>query len=85
MAFLGVDHYGIYHFVNAGYCSRYDFARKILELSNRQHIPVEPITLADYPRPSSPPKFSPLLNQCGAALGITLKPWEEALEKFLNR
>jgi len=82
---IETDQYGIYHFVNSGYCSRYDYARKILEFTGRQHISLEPITLADYPRPSTPPKFSPLLNQCGAALGITLPPWEEALEKFLKR
>lgn len=82
---IETDHYGIYHFTNSGYCSRYDYARKILELTGHPHIILEPITLADYPRPSTPPRFSPLLNQCGAALGITLQPWEEALEDFLTR
>lgn len=76
--------YGVYHFVNSGYCSRLEFARKILDLSGRAGVPVEPITLADYPRPSTPPKFSPLANLCGAALGLTLPPWEEALERFLR-
>jgi len=76
--------YGIYHLTNSGYCSRYDFARRILDLSGRRHIPVEPITLADYPRLSNPPKFSALANVCAAALGITLRPWAEALEEFLS-
>lgn len=82
---IETDHYGIYHFVNEGYCSRYDYARKILSLTGRAQVPVEPITLADYPRPSQPPKFSALVNQCGAALGIKLPAWEEALERFLIR
>jgi dTDP-4-dehydrorhamnose reductase len=77
--------YGIYHIVNEGYCSRFDFAQKILELSHRSHIPLEPITLADFPRPSTPPKFIPLSNMCGAALGITLRRWEDALKEFLTR
>ncbi len=76
--------YGIYHLTNAGYCSRYDFARRILDLSGRSHVPIEPITLADYPRPSTPPPFSPLANFAAAALGITLQPWEAALETFLK-
>jgi len=76
--------YGIYHLTNSGYCSRYDFARRILALSGRAHIPVEPITLADYPRPSTPPPFSPLDNFAAAALGITLRPWEDALAEFLG-
>jgi len=77
--------YGVYHLTNSGYCSRYDYARKILELSGRGHIPVEPITLADYPRPSTPPKYCPLANTAAAALGITLRPWEDALAEFLKK
>ena len=74
--------YGIYHFVNAGYCSRYDFAKEILRLGGRGDIPVQPITLADYPRPSTVPPFTPLANTSGAALGITLRPWQEALQAY---
>ncbi len=81
---IETEQYGLYHFVNAGHCSRYEYAKKILALTGRAQVSVEPITLDQYPRPSTPPKFSPLLNLCGAALGITLCPWEEALEKFLK-
>jgi dTDP-4-dehydrorhamnose reductase len=82
---ISAGRFGIYHLTNAGHCSRYEYARKILELSGRGHIPVEPITLADYPRPSTPPPFAPLANTAAAALGITLRPWEEALEEFLRK
>src|SRR5512139_1662507 len=40
--------YGVYHFTNDGACSRYELAQKILELSGRAHIPIEPITLKDF-------------------------------------
>ena len=76
--------YGIYHFTNAGACSRYEFAQKILELSGRAHIPIEPIVLADYARPSTPPPFAPLRNFCGAQLGIMLRPWQDALADYLQ-
>ncbi len=75
--------FGIYHLTNAGYCSRYDLARTALELAGRD-APVEPIALADYPRPSTPPRFSALANQAAAALGLTLRPWEVALEEFIR-
>jgi dTDP-4-dehydrorhamnose reductase len=75
--------YGIYHFTNDGACSRYEFARKILELSGRAHIPIEPILLKDYPRPSTPPPFAPLRNFCGVQIGITLRPWADALADYL--
>ncbi len=76
--------YGIYHFVNSGYCSRYDYARRILDLTGRGHVPIQPITVADFARPSMPPRFSPLANLNGASLGITLRPWQEALADFLR-
>ena len=74
--------YGIYHFTNAGLCSRYDFAVKILQLAGMGHVPVEPITSDQYPRLSTPPPYAPLRNFCGAALGITLRPWEDALKAY---
>jgi len=76
--------YGIYHLTNAGYCSRYDFAKEILRLSGRGHVPIEPITLADYQRPSIVPPFTPLANTKGAELGIELRPWQEALVAYFE-
>ena len=83
-ALIRTGAYGVYHLTNAGYCSRYDFAREILRLSGREHVPVEPITLADFQRASTPPRFAPLANTAAAALGITLRPWQEALVEFLK-
>ncbi len=76
--------YGIYHFTNDGSCSRFEFAQKILELSGRSHIPIEPILLKDFPRPSTPPPYAPLRNFCGAQIGITLRPWQDALADYLQ-
>lgn len=77
--------FGVYHLTNAGYCSRYEFAREILRLSGREHVPVEPITLAEFRRASTPPAFAPLANTAADALGITLRPWQEALTEFLEQ
>jgi len=80
---IRTDHYGIYHFTNEGICSRYDFVIKILELSDRGHVPVHPITSDQYTRASTPPLYAPIRNFCAAtALGITLRPWEEALRDY---
>ncbi|MCX7683519.1 MAG: dTDP-4-dehydrorhamnose reductase [Anaerolineae bacterium] len=75
--------YGIYHLVNDGYCSRYEYVCRVLQLAGRGHIPVRPIALADFRRASTPPRFAPLANTAAAALGITLRPWQEAVEEFL--
>ena len=76
------EQYGIFHFTNSGFCSRYDWARKILELSGRRQVPVEPITADQWPRAAAPPLYAPLVNFAGAALGITLRPWVEALQGY---
>jgi dTDP-4-dehydrorhamnose reductase len=76
--------YGIYHFTNADYCSRFDFAREILRLSGREQIPIQPITLADYPRPSVVPHFTALANTNGPEVGIELRPWQAALAAFFE-
>ncbi len=77
--------YGIYHFTNQGYCSRFDFAKEILRLSGRENIPVQPITLAEYSRPSNVPSFTPLANIKGATLGIELRAWQEALAAYFKQ
>ena len=79
---IHTEHYGIYHFTNSGMCSRYDLARAVLELAGRGSVPVEPITSDQWPRASTPPLHCALHNFAGAALGITLRPWREALEDY---
>lgn len=76
--------YGTYHFVNSGACSRYDFAKEIARQSGHTDVPIEPITLADYQRDSTPPPQTSLANIAGAALGITLRPWQDALAEFIQ-
>jgi dTDP-4-dehydrorhamnose reductase len=82
---IRTNFYGTYHFTNSGYCSRYDFAKLILELSGRGNVPIEPITSKEWVRVAKPPLFAPLRNFAGAQIGITLRPWEEALKAFFQR
>jgi dTDP-4-dehydrorhamnose reductase len=80
---ITTDQYGTYHFVNSGIASRDSFARTILRLAGRTEVAVTSIKLADYQRDSVPPPYTPLANLAGAALGITLRPWEEAVAAYL--
>lgn len=77
-------YYGIYHLVNAGECSRFEFAQEILRQSGYGDVPIAPITLADYRRASTPPPYAPLANVAGEMLGLRLRPWQEALAAFLD-
>ncbi len=80
---IQTDVYGVYHFVNDGVASRFDFACETLRRAGRGHVRVEPIKLADYPRPSTPPPYTPLRNFCGAAQGISFRPWQDALAEYI--
>lgn len=75
--------YGIYHLVNRGYASRFEFARSVLQATGRGHIPLTPIAQAEWPRPALPPRHAVLINQAAAALGIELRPWQEAVEEYV--
>ncbi|HEX6293190.1 MAG TPA: dTDP-4-dehydrorhamnose reductase [Herpetosiphonaceae bacterium] len=77
--------YGTYHFVNEGYCSRFEFAREILRQSGHTDGILKPIKLAEYKRESTPPAFGALRNFVGATdLQIQLRPWQAALATFLS-
>jgi dTDP-4-dehydrorhamnose reductase len=78
------DYFGIYHITNQGYCSWFDFAGKILELSgvNKE---VKPVKTEDFPRPAPRPKFSVLENFVLKNSGFSLlRSWEEALADFIR-
>lgn len=75
--------YGTYHFVNEGSCSRWAFANEILRLAGLEHVRNIPILSSEYKRASTPPPFGALHNVAGAALGIRLRPWQEALADFM--
>jgi len=75
--------YGIYHLTNGGFCSRYEFAQEVMRLAGEPDLPITPILSADWPRPSIPPLHAILANTAGAALGITLRPWQDALAEYV--
>jgi dTDP-4-dehydrorhamnose reductase len=90
VALLQADTPGVYHLTNAGEASRYDWAQDIVRLSGVL-APVRGITTAEY-RASMPeassvphkPPYSVLQNSRGAAVGIELRHWKEALEDHIN-
>ncbi|MEO8287589.1 MAG: dTDP-4-dehydrorhamnose reductase [Chloroflexota bacterium] len=75
--------YGWYHAVNEGECSRFEYAREIMRLTGREHIPISPTALADFKRPAPTPHYSTIKNSVGAQAGIILRPWQDALADYL--
>lgn len=76
---LKAKKYGIYHIVNSGTCSWYEFATEIF---NQLGIPqkVSPISSEELARPAPRPKCSILLNTKLPGL----RGWEEALADYLS-
>jgi dTDP-4-dehydrorhamnose reductase len=77
--------YGVYHFTNSGQCSRFEWTRRILDLSGRGHVPLTATTMSAFAGAVPKPPYSVLYNSCGAALGVTLRPWQDALDEFLSQ
>lgn len=80
----GAEHYGIYHFSNAGNISWYDFACAIRDKS-RLVCQVNPITTKDFPTPAKRPAYSVLdTSSLTADYGIHPRDWQEALQECLS-
>jgi len=76
--------YGIYHLTNDGYCSRFQWAAEVLRLAGRADVTLRPITSAEYGAGPPKPPFSALRNEAAACLGITLRPWQQALGEYFR-
>ncbi len=74
---------GIFHLVNSGQASRYDWARAVLDVQ-RPGREMQPTTLAAFKRDSDPPPWGVLDTSRAAAAGVTMRPWQEALAEYLG-
>jgi len=77
--------YGVYHAVNAGACSRLEWARAILRLAGMDTA-VEPCRAADFPAKAPRPAYSVLsTTKLKDVTGYTMRPWYEALAHYMTR
>ena len=75
---------GIFHVVNSGYCTWYQFACKILKLIGSTSK-VIPISSGQLNRPAKRPDFSVLnCRKFTEVTGMELKAWEEALTDYIS-
>lgn len=83
---IETEHYGIFHAVNTGVTTWYDFAKKIFELSGNTQVNVLSQTTAELGRPAPRPPYSPLENlMLGLTIGNSMRSWEEALGEYLKK
>lgn len=74
---------GIYHLVNEGECSWYEFTCEIVRLLGTP-TEVVPVDRGGMTGRMRRPLYSVLGNTKARALGVTLRPWREALAAYLS-
>ena len=74
---------GLFHLTNTGACSRREWAEEVLRLAGVS-VAIEPVTQAEYGGPFRKPVNSVLENGNAAQLGVTLRPWQEALAEHVQ-
>ena len=75
---------GIYHFTNAGVCSWYDFARKVMKFSGLG-CRVNPIHTFQYPTRARRPAYSVLdKDKIMRTFNIEIRHWEDALKECIE-
>lgn len=73
---------GIYHLTNSGYASRYELAKKYIELKNMDNV-LLPVPSESFGLKTKRPLFTPMSNKLiSSSLGIKIPSWEESLERF---
>lgn len=76
---LATEDYGIYHFVNDGFCTWHDFAKEIIKIRSIT-AKLTPTTSTEIQRKAKRPLNSTLNNNSS----IKLRGWQEALEEYLS-
>jgi len=74
---------GIYHLVNEGKCSWYEFTKVIYDIMGLK-VKVKPVDRSGQSGDINRPLYSALANTRARALGIILPPWRDALERYVR-
>ncbi|MFH1972231.1 MAG: dTDP-4-dehydrorhamnose reductase [archaeon] len=81
---LKTEHYGTYHMSCQGITTWYEFAKKIMELTNNP-VKITPVDNNFYPRKFKRPENSYLINKKLKEINLDLMPsWEDALKGYLQ-
>lgn len=75
--------HGVYHLVNEGYCSWYEFAKEIVKLE-KLNVTVSPVDRRGEYAGIRRPLFSALANTKATMLGIVMPSWQNGLKRYLS-
>ncbi|MEP7360061.1 MAG: sugar nucleotide-binding protein [Chloroflexota bacterium] len=74
---------GVMHLANAGHATRYQWAERVLARC-RPDVGLRAVSHADYERPAAVPRWAVIDTGRAEALGLTMRPWTEALDEYLG-
>ncbi len=81
---IETEEYGVYHCTGKGECSWCDFAKLIMELSDRKCV-VKPCTSEEFKTAAKRPEYSSLDNMMlRCTVGDEMRDWKEALASFID-
>jgi len=82
---IETGYYGLYHCTNKGYCSRFDVAKKIVDILGRSDVTVEPVSSAYFPLPALRARSEMSRNYKLELLGLdSTRNWEVALKEYID-
>jgi dTDP-4-dehydrorhamnose reductase len=75
---------GRFHLTNSGFCSRYEWAKKILNTIGMSKF-IRPVSMDTFNLPAKRPKFSAMSNsKLAGKLNVSIPSWEESVSSFLR-
>lgn len=76
---------GIFHFTNEGACSRYDYAKAVLDYACINNVKLTPILTEDYPQVVQRPFYSVLdKSMIKATYSVTIPHWTDSLKECIS-
>ena len=76
--------FGVHHLVNDGATSWYGWAAAVLSNLGRDDVTLEEISGYEFLRSAEVPKNSELANEMARSIGVTMRPWTEALASHIR-
>lgn len=74
---------GVYHCVNSGACTWFEFARELAHRIGLQPT-LTPIRMSEVTLRAARPQYCALSNEKLRGVGIPMPPWQDALRRFLE-
>jgi dTDP-4-dehydrorhamnose reductase len=73
---------GVLHLANDGNATRYEWAERVLARC-RPGTVMRPVSHAEYERAAAVPRWAVVDTSRAESIGLTLRPWTEALDEYL--